>query len=120
MWFVFPQLRGLDHSSMAEHYGISFLGQARAYLAHPVLGPWLDVCTRAVQESKVASLHAIFGSPDDIKFRSCVTLFAIASGGGGQRISARARPVVRRPPRRANAGSHSWRPRVIDAAQAEL
>jgi len=79
MWFIFPQLRGLGRSSMAEHYGISSLAEARAYLAQPVLGPRLDLCTRAVLESKAASLHAIFGSPDDIKFRSCVTLFAIAS-----------------------------------------
>jgi len=76
MWFIFPQLRGLGRSSMAEHYGISSLAEARAYLAQPVLGPRLDLCTRAVLESKAASLHAIFGSPDDIKF---VTLFAIAS-----------------------------------------
>jgi len=79
IWFIFPQLRGLGRSSMAEHYGISSLAEARAYLAQPVLGPRLDLCTRAVLESKAASLHAIFGSPDDIKFRSCVTLFAIAS-----------------------------------------
>jgi len=80
MWFIFPQLRGLGRSSMAEHYGISSLAEARAYLAQPVLGPRLDLCTRAVLESKAASLHAIFGSPDDIKFRSCATLFAIAAG----------------------------------------
>ena len=79
MWFIFPQLRGLGRSSMAEHYGISSLEEARAYLAHPVLGPRLDLCTRTVLESKAASLHAIFGSPDDMKFRSCATLFALAS-----------------------------------------
>ena len=79
MWFIFPQLRGLGRSSMAEHYGISSLAEARAYLAHPVLGPRLDLCTRAVLESKAASLHGIFDSPDDMKFRSCATLFALAS-----------------------------------------
>ena len=78
MWFIFPQLRGLGRSSMAEHYGISSLAEARAYLAQPVLGPRLDLCTRAVLESKALSLHAIFGSPD--KFRSCATLFALATG----------------------------------------
>ena len=79
MWFIFPQLRGLGRSSMAEYYGISSLAEARAYLAHPILGPRLDLCIRAVLESKAVSLHAIFGSPDDMKFRSCATLFALAS-----------------------------------------
>jgi uncharacterized protein (DUF1810 family) len=80
MWFVFPQLRGLGRSSTAEYYGISSLAEARAYLAHPVLGPRLDLCTRAVLDIEAPSLNAIFGSPDDMKFRSCVTLFALASG----------------------------------------
>jgi uncharacterized protein (DUF1810 family) len=80
MWFVFPQLRGLGRSSMAEHYGISSLAEARAYLAHPVLGPRLDLCTRMVLEIEAPSLNAIFGSPDDMKFRSCATLFALATG----------------------------------------
>ena len=80
MWFIFPQLRGVGRSSIAEYYGISSLAEARAYLAHPVLGPRLDLCTRAVLENKAPSLHAIFGSPDDMKFRSCATLFALATG----------------------------------------
>ncbi|HEX3501740.1 MAG TPA: DUF1810 domain-containing protein [Stellaceae bacterium] len=80
MWFVFPQLRGLGHSSTAQFYGISSLDEARAYLAHPVLGPRLDFYTRTVVESAAPSLHAIFGSPDDMKFRSCVTLFSLAAG----------------------------------------
>src|SRR5437588_13113912 len=79
MWFGFPQLRGLGHSSMADYYGISSLAEARAYLAHPVLGPRLDLCTRTVLEIEAASLHAIFDSPDDMKFRSCATLFALAA-----------------------------------------
>ena len=62
-----------------RYYGIRSLAEARAYLAHPALGPRLDLCTRTVLENKSPSLHAIFGSPDDMKFRSCVTLFAIAS-----------------------------------------
>jgi Protein of unknown function (DUF1810) len=65
---------------MAEYYGISTLAEARAYLAHPVLGARLDLCTRTVRESDPASLHAIFGSPDDTKFRSWATLFAVAAG----------------------------------------
>jgi uncharacterized protein (DUF1810 family) len=80
IWFVFPQLRGLGRSSMAEHYGISSLAEARAYLSHPLLEPRLDLCTRTVLEIEAPSLHAIFGSPDDMKFGSCMTLFAIAAG----------------------------------------
>jgi uncharacterized protein (DUF1810 family) len=80
MWFVFPQLLGLGRSSMAEYYGISSLAEARAYLAHPLLGPRLDLCTRTVLEIEAPSLYAIFGSPNDIKFGSCMTLFAIVAG----------------------------------------
>ena len=78
MWFVFPQLAGLGRSSTARFYGISGIEEARAYLAHPVLGPRLDLCTRVVLASESPSLHAIFGSPDDLKFRSCMTLFSLA------------------------------------------
>jgi uncharacterized protein (DUF1810 family) len=67
MWFVFPQLAGLGRSSTARFYGISSIDEARAYLAHPVLGPRLDRCTRIVLASDGPSLHAIFGSPDDLK-----------------------------------------------------
>jgi len=80
MWFIFPQLRGLGHSATARFYGIGSLDEARAYLAHPILGPRLDVCTRAVLAIEARSLHAIFGSPDDIKFCSSMTLFALAAG----------------------------------------
>jgi uncharacterized protein (DUF1810 family) len=78
MWFVFPQLGGLGQSSTAQFYGISSIDEARAYLAHPLLGPRLDLCTRIVLASESSSLRAIFGSPDDMKFRSCVTLFSLA------------------------------------------
>ena len=78
--FVIPQLRGLGRFSIAEYYGISSLAEARAYLAHPVLGPRLDLCTTTVLEIDTPSLNAIFGSPDDMKFRSCATLFALTSG----------------------------------------
>jgi uncharacterized protein (DUF1810 family) len=77
MWFVFPQLSGLGRSSTARFYGISSIDEARAYLAHPALGPRLDLCTRTVLASESSSLHAIFGSPDDMKFRSCMTLFSL-------------------------------------------
>src|SRR3954470_11053477 len=72
MWFVFPQLKGLGASTTAQFYGIGSLAEARAYLAHPVLGPRLEACTRAVLQADGSSLHAIFGSPDDLKFVSCM------------------------------------------------
>jgi uncharacterized protein (DUF1810 family) len=78
MWFVFPQLRGLGHSAMAQRYGIVSLDEARAYLAHPLLGPRLRECTRLVLHVEGRTAHAIFGSPDDFKFRSCMTLFGFA------------------------------------------
>jgi uncharacterized protein (DUF1810 family) len=79
MWFVFPQLRGLGQSAMAQRYGVASLAEAKAYLAHPLLGPRLVECTRAVLAVEGRSLHAIFGSPDDLKFRSSMTLFALAA-----------------------------------------
>src|SRR5262249_25167657 len=78
MWFIFPQLRGLGRSSTARFYCITSLDEARAYLAHPTLGLRLDECTEAVLAIRDQSLHAIFGSPDDMKFRSCMTLFSRA------------------------------------------
>ncbi len=77
MWFVFPQLGGLGKSSTARFYGISSIDEARAYLAHPLLGPRLDFCTKIMLASECSSLHAIFGSPDDMKFRSSMTLFSL-------------------------------------------
>ena len=79
MWFVFPQLSGLGRSSTARFYGIGSIDEARAYLAHPALGPRLDLCAGIVRASERPSLHAIFGSPDDMKFRSCMTLFSLAT-----------------------------------------
>src|SRR5438132_5859867 len=79
MWFIFPQLAGLGRSSTARVYGISSIDEARAYLAHPLLGPRLELCARIVLASESSSLHAIFGSPDDMKFRSCMTLFSLAA-----------------------------------------
>lgn len=80
MWFVFPQLRGLGVSDMAAFYGIASLDEARAYRTHPILGPRLVAATSAVLGVEGRDLHAIFGSPDDIKFRSSMTLFERASG----------------------------------------
>jgi uncharacterized protein (DUF1810 family) len=80
MWFVFPQLKGLGASSMAQHYGIGSLDEARACWAHPLLGSRLRQCTELVLAADGRSAHEIFGSPDDLKFRSCMTLFAQATG----------------------------------------
>ena len=82
MWFIFPQLRGLGRSPTAEFYGISSLKEARAYLAHPVLGPRLILCTETVLAVEGRSLQAIFGSPDDLKFCSSMTVLALAVGQG--------------------------------------
>jgi len=79
MWFVFPQLRGLGTSAMAQRYGIASLEEARAYLAHPVLGPRLRECCELMLAVTGRSAHEILGSPDDLKFRSCVTLFSLAA-----------------------------------------
>src|SRR3712207_8276392 len=78
MWFVFPQLRGLGRSATAQRYGIGSLEEARAYLAHPVLGPRLAECTGLVNRTEGRSVHQIFGGPDDLKFHSSMTLFASA------------------------------------------
>jgi uncharacterized protein (DUF1810 family) len=77
MWFVFPQLAGLGFSQNAQFYGIASLDEARAYLAHPVLGPRLVECTGLVNAIEGRTAHDVFGSPDDMKFRSSMTLFAL-------------------------------------------
>jgi uncharacterized protein (DUF1810 family) len=79
MWFIFPQIAGLGHSAMAQRYAISALEEAKAYLAHPVLGPRLRECTRFVVQTDGRSAYEILGSPDDMKFHSCMTLFARAA-----------------------------------------
>ena len=79
MWFIFPQLRGLGRSAMAERYGIVSVAEAREYLINPVLGPRLKDCVEAIRPLRDSTLHEIFDSPDDLKFRSSMTLFAVAS-----------------------------------------
>jgi uncharacterized protein (DUF1810 family) len=76
MWFIFPQVKGLGHSEMAQKFAISSPEEAEAYLAHPVLGPRLRECTRIVADLEGKSVEDIFGYPDDMKFRSSMTLFA--------------------------------------------
>src|SRR6516165_1872037 len=75
MWFIFPQLRGLGSSPMAERYAIGSLAEARAYLAHPLLGERLGTCTQLVNRIEDGTAGAVFGYPDDLKFRSSMTLF---------------------------------------------
>ena len=79
MWFIFPQIAGLGYSAMAARYAITSMEEAKAYLKHPLLGPRLIECTELVNGISGRSIHDIFGSPDDVKFRSSMTLFAKAA-----------------------------------------
>lgn len=79
MWFIFPQLRSLGRSTTAWHFGLQDLDEARAYVAHPVLGPRLRHCTGLILATRGRTAHEIFGSPDDLKLRSCMTLFERAA-----------------------------------------
>ena len=97
MWFVFPQLRGLGHSAMARHFGIASRDEAAAYLAHPVLGPRLRECVDLVLAVQGRTAHEIFGSPDDLKLRSCLTLFREIDGEAGPFGRALARYYDGRP-----------------------
>lgn len=80
MWFVFPQFKGLGRSEMAERYAIQSVAEAKAYLAHPVLGSRLRECSQTLLGLETSSALAVFGTPDDLKLRSCMTLFNAASG----------------------------------------
>jgi uncharacterized protein (DUF1810 family) len=79
MWFVFPQVEGLGASAMAQRYAIRSLAEARAYLDHPLLGTRLKECVTLVNRVEGRSAHEIFGSPDDLKFHSSMTLFSAAA-----------------------------------------
>ncbi|MCG2666132.1 DUF1810 domain-containing protein [Bradyrhizobium sp. GCM10023182] len=79
MWFVFPQIAGLGFSAMSQRYAIGSRAEAKAYLAHPVLGPRLTECTRLVLAVQGRTINAILGAPDDAKFRSSMTLFGAVS-----------------------------------------
>jgi uncharacterized protein (DUF1810 family) len=76
MWFIFPQLEGLGHSWMASKFGISSRDEAEAYLGHSLLGPRLRKCTRLVNLVEGRTVEQIFGYPDNLKFRSSMTLFS--------------------------------------------
>lgn len=82
MWYIFPQLDGLGVSTTAKRYAIKSIAEARAYLAHPILGPRLEQSAEAVLRIEGRSATAILGSPDDLKLRSCATLFASVSPPG--------------------------------------
>ena len=82
MWFIFPQIDGLGSSSTAKYYAIKSVDEARAYLAHPVLGPRLHECAEAALQVEGRTASQIFGSPDDRKLKSSTTLFAHVSPAG--------------------------------------
>jgi uncharacterized protein (DUF1810 family) len=81
MWYVFPQFAGLGLSATSERYAINSLAEARAYLAHPILGTRLTEIAEAVLNVQGRTAHEIFGSPDDLKLHSSATLFALVSPG---------------------------------------
>ncbi len=81
IWFVFPQIAGLGYSAMAQQFALRSLDEAKAYLAHAVLGPRLVECTQLVMNVEGKSVAQIFGAPDDLKFHSSMTLFAQAGDG---------------------------------------
>ncbi|HET8762649.1 MAG TPA: DUF1810 domain-containing protein [Gemmatimonadales bacterium] len=82
MWFIFPQIAGLGFSETSRHYAIRDLDEARAYLAHPILGARLRQCAELVLHVPDRTAHEIFGSPDDLKLRSSATLFSLVSPPG--------------------------------------
>ncbi|BAU43814.1 DUF1810 domain-containing protein [Leptolyngbya sp. O-77] len=82
MWYIFPQFAGLGFSATSQHYAIKSLAEAEAYLQHPVLGDRLIECAEAALRLEGQSAYEVFGSPDDMKLRSCATLFAQVSPAG--------------------------------------
>jgi uncharacterized protein (DUF1810 family) len=79
IWFIFPQIAGLGHSTMAQQFAITSLDEAKAYLQHPILGPRLRTCTQLVLNLDGRNAEDIFSYPDNLKFRSCMTLFLTAA-----------------------------------------
>ena len=82
MWYIFPQYDGLGFSATSQRYAIKSVAEAQAYLRHPILGPRLIECCEAAIGVEGRSAAAVFGSPDDLKLRSCATLFAAVSPAG--------------------------------------
>lgn len=83
MWFIFPQIEGLGYSETARRFAISSREEAEGYLKHPILGPRLRECTRLVNLVEGRSVDQIFGYPDNLKFRSSMTLFACVAADNG-------------------------------------
>jgi uncharacterized protein (DUF1810 family) len=79
MWFIFPQISGLGRSETARHFALSALAEARAYLQHPLLGPRLEQCAQIIAPQTQRSTRQLFGTPDDLKLHSSMTLFAMAA-----------------------------------------
>jgi uncharacterized protein (DUF1810 family) len=79
MWFIFPQISGLGRSETARHFALSGLAEARAYLQHPLLGPRLEQCAQIISPQTQRSARQLFGTPDDLKLHSSMTLFAMAA-----------------------------------------
>ena len=79
IWFIFPQMKGLGQSPQSFHFGIGSFAEAAAYWRHPLLGPRLDQCTHLINRIENRTVREILGSPDDLKFRSSMTLFARAA-----------------------------------------
>lgn len=88
MWFIFPQIEGLGFSAMAQRYAIGSRAEAMAYLDHPVLGPRLRKCTRLVNAVDGKDIYAILDSPDDMKFKSSMTLFARVAADNADFVAA--------------------------------
>ncbi len=86
MWYIFPQIAGLGHSPMAQHYAIRSVDEAKAYLAHPVLGPRLQACVEALDALEGTTAERVFGSVDAMKLRSSLTLFEAAGALFGPAI----------------------------------
>ena len=84
MWFIFPQIKGLGSSAVAAKFAIASREEAAAYLDHAILGPRLTECTRLVTLVEGRSINQILGYPDDLKFRSCMTLFAHVAAADNQ------------------------------------
>ena len=88
MWFVFPQIAGLGQSEMARRYAIGSIAEAEEYMAHPVLGPRLRECVAVLNATEGRTISQIMGYPDDIKLRSCLTLFARATADNQEFLDA--------------------------------
>jgi len=88
MWFIFPQIKGLGTSPMAKRYAISGRAEAEAYLRHPLLGPRLRECTKLLITAPHGSIESILGHPDDLKFRSSMTLFANTAADNAEFMAA--------------------------------